>query len=444
MKLIHWYRLYKFASSGDGESLKEYAKMMPAEEAKSLRTKSPLLFKTISLLARFALRNKVSPKGEPIPKEHEKYYQESDLIFAKLLTLNLRVLENQSNWNVLNKIDNSSQGMFLAVEKEDDRYDGFEDALQWNTYYATALIRILPFYSGENARLIKRTINGLLDGIEQCFNDDHALIRHPLKSIKYDLEPISQDMVSGIAQLLLAVDEDDYINFPKLVDIKSKTIDVFTKSDYCLMYPDGTANSYDLSPNPIYNYPKSFIYTALRMIDGKFDSTDKSIVTSMLRIPPYEAKLPQDRSMYGTIVTMNALEAIALNDRDILLEAIEFGEYLANRSYELNPEIDSIMCSLYREAGYKTKMEEYAKRTIKGLSSCLDIGIEKSRDTQVIDPIKGNHPRPPKLRRVDDWFWQRRAYRTGNGTDKVANMVEIAGPLARVAPVYYYPIQPRK
>jgi len=444
MKLIHWYRLYKFASSGDGESLKEYAKMMPSKETKSLRTKSTFLFKTISLLARFALRNKKSPMGEPIPLEHKPYYNAGHSTFNDLLKLNHSIVLNQSNWNVLKHIDNNDTGLFVAVEKNNEIFDGFEDCLQWNTYYAASLIKLTSYYNGEQLKDINKTINDLLIGINSCFLDNGALIRHPLKSIDYDLEPISQDMVSGITQLLLTIDEKDYKKFPLLKTIKAKCIYTFTKSDYCLMYSDGEANSYDLSPNLIYNYPKSFVYTGLRMIDGKLDKTDKSIVTSLLRIPAYESKLPEKRSMYGNIVTMNALEAIALNNRELLLEAIAFGEYLANRSYELNPEIDSIMCSLYREAGYKTKMEEYAERTLKGLYSCLDIGVEKSHDTQDNDTVPGAHPRPPKLRRIDDWFWQRRAYGTGNGGSKVANMIEIAGPLARIAPVYYYPKRDEK
>jgi hypothetical protein len=436
MKISNMMNLYKFISEGDGESLKEYAKMMSASETAGLRT-GKWTFKVMSWIAWYYLRDKVSPKGEMIPKEHKAYYQTTDTTFNELLDLNLRIAENQKNWNTLDLLE-GKPGMFCGIDKDKEgKFGNFEDLLQWNSYYATSLIRLRKYYRGAELAEINATIQGLLLGVYKCITDD-AILRHPLEVIEYDLEPISQDMVSGLTQLLLSSTKEDYTTFPMLNNIKVKVVKVFTKTDYHLMYPDGFANSYDLAPNYVYNHPKAFVYAGLRMLDGKFNASDKSIVMSLLRIKPYSKDEPQHRSMYGAVVTLEALEAIALHDRDILLEAIQWAQYLVDSSYEQNAEFDSILCSLYREAGYKTRMELYAKRTLESLSSCLDIGVEKSSDTMARDLVPGTHPRPPVLRRNDDWFWQRRAYGTGAGSE-VCNMIEIAGPLSRIAPVMYYP-----
>lgn len=428
MKLIHLYRIYKYIKKGDHESLKEYSKSMSLEEVKGLRIKNRYVFRVISLIARFVLRNKVPPKGESIPTEHSIYY--SKVITGKLLTFNKQIADNQDSWNVLDKLD-GKDGMFVAVEKKHGKFDGFEDTLQWNCYYASALLKMDEYQ--DNSELIK----GLLKGTNACITEV-AIKRHPLDSIAYDLEPISQDMVSGLTQLLLMATEENYEKYPELQVIKNKVVQVFERSDYSLMYADGTVNSYDLKPNFIYNHIKMFTYVGLRMLTGEYNKWDRYVCQQMLRIMPYSTKEPQGRSMYGSVVGVNALEAIALNDRELLFDAIDWVQYLVDSSYELNPEFDSVMCSLYREQGYKTKMEDYSDRTVKGLSSMFSIGVEKPGNMQM-DIIKGNHPRPPLLRRNDDWFWQRRAYGTGVNSGKVCNMVEFSSPLARVLPVLYYP-----
>lgn len=429
MKLIHLYRIYKFVKNNDGESLKEYSKSLSLDEVKSLRIKNRYVFKIVSLLGRFYLRNKSPDKGEPIPKEHNKYYIVKP--WVELVLFSLDILYNQDRWNVL-KLD-GKEGLFVAVEEVDGKYDGFEDQLQWNCYYATSLIRQREYISVD----IDDYINRLLVGISYCITDN-AVKRHPLESIDYDLEPISQDMVSGLIQLLLVPTEQDYKDFPMLQTIKDRVAKVFKRSDYSLMYPDGTVNSYDLKPNFIYNHLKSFAYTGLRMVTGEYNDWDRYVVQQMLRIMPYSSNKPEDRSMYGSVVAVNFLEAIALSDRELLLDAIDWVQYLVDSSYEMNPEFDSVLSSLYREQGYKTRMEEYADRTVKGLSSMVDIGVEKPGNMKV-DTVAGNHPRPAVLRRNDDWFWQRRAYGTGVNTSSSCNMIEFSGPLARVLPVIYYP-----
>lgn len=434
MKLIHLYRIYKFVKNNDGESLKEYSKSLSLDEVKSLRIKNRYVFKIVSLLGRFYLRNKSPDKGEPIPEEHSRYYKIKPL--NELIEFSEKVMENQSSWNVLKLLDGKDEGKFLAVEKEHgDKFDGLEDALQWGSYYCTSLIRAREYY--EDKTLVDEMIKDLLVGISYCVTDN-AVKRHPLESIDYDLEPISQDMVSGLIQLLLVPTEQDYKDFPMLQTIKDRVAKVFKRSDYSLMYPDGTVNSYDLKPNFIYNHLKSFAYTGLRMVTGEYNDWDRYVVQQMLRIMPYSSNKPEDRSMYGSVVAVNFIEAIALNDRELLLDAIDWVQYLVDSSYEMNPEFDSVLSSLYREQGYKTKMEEYADRTVKGLSSMVDIGVEKP-GAMITDPIKGNHPRPAVLRRNDDWFWQRRAYGTGVNTSSSCNMIEFSGPLARVLPVMYYP-----
>ncbi len=111
--------LYKFISEGDGESLKEYAKMMSASETAGLRT-GKWTFKMMSWIAWYYLRDKVSPKGEMIPKEHKAYYQTTDTTFNELLDLNLQIAENQKNWNVLDLLEGKG-GMFLRYRQRQGR-----------------------------------------------------------------------------------------------------------------------------------------------------------------------------------------------------------------------------------------------------------------------------------------------------------------------------------
>ena len=435
MNLIHIYRMINFIKDNDGESLKEYAKAMTPEQTEGFRTRSKFLFWFVSIAFRYYLSKKPVPKGEPIPKAHEHYYKIKPL--STLIEFNEKVMGNQSDWNVLKLLDGKKDGMFLAVEKEHGtKFDGFEDALQWNTYYCTSLIRSREYRKDKT--LVDKTINDLLIGIDLSITDK-AIKRHPLESIDYDLESVSQDMTSGLIQLLLIPTQNDCVRFPRLLEIKEKVKQVFLRSDYRLMYPDGTVNSYDLYPNFIYNHVKCYCYIGLRMITGEYDERDRYIAQQMLRIPPFETQEPSGRSMYGSIVLVNAVEAICLNDRELLLDGIELVQRKVDSSYEWNAEIDSVMCSLYYEMGYKTNMEEYAERVLGVLSNMTEIGLEKNINNLQRDTVKGNHPRPPLLRKDDDWFWQRNGYRTGANRHDVMNMIEFSSPLARVLPTVYYP-----
>lgn len=454
MNPIHLFRIYKYMKNRDKEGLKEYSKSMPSKEVSSLRIKNRFLFKVISLIYRFFIydKKKIS-KGPTIPLHFLKFYEpiKGNNAVKIYMDKNYEILKNQNNWNILNLLDKDTEGMFLAVHKTpNNRFKGFADTLQWTCYYTASLLKLVEanMYVTEeelaHKELMEKTIKSMLVGIDKCITEN-AIKRHPLKSISYADQPISQDMVSGLLQLLLTPRPEQFEKFSMLEVIQKKVKKIFLRSDYHLMYPDGTVNSYDLKPNFIYNHIKCFSYIGLRMITREYNNRDKEICKQMMRMLPLEEKSPEKRSVYGLVVAVNSIEAIVNQDRELLLDAIDWLEAEVDSTYEINPELHSVLASLYRMQGYRTKTDFYINNVLGLLSTiALNKEVEKNaaffKEAADVEEVVGFRPRPPILRQNADWFWQRKGYvRGGVHTLETCNLIEYTNPLARVIDFVYYP-----
>lgn len=415
------YNLYKMQTTGHDEDAKEYSKHLPIDQAKDLRIGSNFVISAIAFFARRYMAKQTPNAGAKMP---DALYQEAFTLLTQQEYLDLAydsIIDIPINWNVLDMIDGDKGGdIFIAVDYHIDNkhYGDLEDSLQWQCYLAASIYRLLPIY---NKPELQSVYDGLVNGIARCFVDGD-IKRHPLKSIAYDLETISTDMIGGLA-IFCAVTKDSRIT--KLV------ADTFEKSDYFI--PN---TSVDMSPCLIWNQIRAMSYAFIRMTQGKLNSDDKSKVLDMMSIMPYDANPPQSRSIYGAVTACNLAEAIAIMDSDFAVPAIEFVKYQYESSNEMNPEFSSILANLYHLIGYKTDMENMIDITLRWSSQFK--GLDRKKNL-VLDGYDGTYPLPVKYRSSNDYYWQRTAYSTALDTSRDHPNVDLLSILSRALPLSYYP-----
>lgn len=425
------YELYKLQTTGRDEDAKEYSKHLPLDQAKALRINSNFVFQVVSYFARRYVSKQTPELGGVIPQalvdetfvilDQQEYL---DMAYAAVVSL-------RDSWNVLSAVDNDTSGdIFIAVDRhtdkstryQDNRYGDLEDSLQWQCYAIVAIYRLMPMFTGDKLVDIKGVYQSLLNGVYRCFQDGD-IKRHPLKSVMYDLEPISTDMVSGLA-LVCAVTRD--LHLTRLV------ASTFEQSDYFI--PN---TSIDLHPCLIWNPIRAMSYAAVRWCQGKLDEDDKQKVLDMMSIMPYDNKPTNSRSIYGAVTACTLAEALAYMDNDFRVPAIKFVKYQYESSNEMNPEFSGILTSLYHLIGYKTLMENMAEVTLKWAAQFK--GLNRTGNV-VIEGYDGTYPLPVKYRTSNDYLWQRSAYSNWKDESRDHPNVDYLSVVSRSLTTVYYPV----
>lgn len=311
------------------------------------------------------------------------------------------LIDIRDNWNVLTAVDKeNTPDIFIAVDKhtensqryQDKRYGDLEDSLQWQCLLAVGVYRLLPLFSADKQIEVFNIYQNLLKGVYRCFENDN-INRHPLKTVKYDNEPISTDMISALV-LLVAVTKD-----AKLTKLIS---DSFNYSDYFI-----PRTTIDLSPNLIWNPIRAMSYAGIRIIQGKLTESDKNKVLDMMSIMPYDKTPANERSIYGALTAVTLCEALGLLHEDFRIPAIKFITYQQESTHEMNPEWSGSLAVLHHHIGYKTLMEDNIELTLKWASQFKDLD---RINNEHLSEANRQFPLPLKFRTPNDYYWQRSAY----------------------------------
>jgi len=448
MKLLNLVQLYKIIKSGNSGDLKEYSKSMSPTEVKDLRVNRPIIFKVIRWILAFIVRNKKHNLANTVPTPSK--YLARDEYRSKLIEFNKTVIETIPSWNALSLDGIDNKYFVVLIRKADGRFDGFEDALQWSCYLATSIKRV--YRVTKDASLLTH-YNKLISGISSCIEakDYYAIKRHPISTIKKDLEPISQDMISGLVLLISEFDKD--ATNPIEVGIKLNFNSVMLHHDYRLMYPDGRTDSYDLAPNLIYNHIKSFAYSSIRMSQGMFSKNDAKVLKAMLQMLIPEAKPPYSRSWYGLVVAVNLLDAMmglypnnskqvdsVMSKQDFLHLALDFLRNQQASTPEIHPELESVLHRCYDLLGHKDGKKETSSRllSVLNLYPMFNLVEKHNGNHAMVDGYDGTYALTPHFRRPADYYWQRSAWSTGS-SDETHPSYEFSTAFARVLPFNYYP-----
>jgi hypothetical protein len=426
------YNLYKLQTTGKDEDAKEFSKHLPVDQAKELRIDSNFMFQVVSFFARRYINKQKPNVGNPMPTN---LYNEHMVLLGDKEYLDLAyetIINIRDNWNVLTAVDKEdTHNIFIAIDKHtplstrytDQRYGDLEDSLQWQCYLIAGIHRLLPLFDSERRSVLTNIKSNLMAGVYRCFTEDGNILRHPLKTVEYDLEPISTDMISGLV-LLYAVTEDEHLK--ELID------STFTKSDY--MIPGTTI---DLCPSLIWNPIRAMSYAGIRIIQGKLTKDDKQKVLDMMSIMPYDNKPANQRSIYGALTATTLAEALALLDEDFSIPAIKFTQYQYDSSLEMNPEWAGSLAVMYHRIGYKTLMENMTDVTLRWASQYRGL-IRKQNES--LDGYDGSYPLPLKYRTSNDYYWQRSAYSTWVDTSRDHPNLDLITILGKSLPFVFYPV----
>lgn len=457
MKLLNIIQLYKIIKSGNSGDLKEYSKSMSPEEVDMFRIKNPIIFKLIRWSVYYLTKDKIHNIGTT--RTTPSNLLSNSVTYEKnMLSYVDSILYTINDWNVIDKIDRSNQGTFITLDynTKTNQYDGFEDALQWTCYLAASISRIISVdYSKDRRDLYLE----LLKGVDKCLIVDankrkYVIRRHPLVTIKKDLEPISQDMISGLVQLIAHMEYfyDEEVNSLEKT-IKNKFNTIMEYHDYHLMYPDGTTNSYDLHPSYIYNHIKCFAYSAIRLSQGKFNKDDAKILRDMIQIHIPEDKPPYSRSWYGLVVAVNLIEAIiklystqkdpnvdkVMDKLDFTHLALDWLKYYRSSTPEVHPELESVLFTAYNTLGHKDGKKETSKNVLKWINGLYDNKVirKTNKEIKTLPVYNKEFALPPLFRHSDDYYWQRSAWRTGSSEEEHP-VFDYVTPFSRILPFIYY------
>jgi len=459
MKLLNIKQLYKIIKSGNSSDLKEYSKSMSPSEVDGLRVNNHFVFKIIRWIINYKFRNVKHNLGAAMPYDSSvtskvTAYTDSQLDYVK------SILDTIPQWDILSNIDGDktdAKYITLDYNMRKGEYDGFEDSLQWTCYLAAGIARTL--HTTQDQALV-RPLSDLLDGISKCLITDgkYAIVRHPSKVIEKDLEPISQDMISGVSLVITTLAYYNTHNVKiaeKITDIKNKYKAIMHHHDYHLMFADGTTDSYDLHPNYIYNHIRCFAYTSIRLIDGKFNKTDARILKEMLQMRLPEDKPPYERSWYGTVVAVNLLEAIlygysrlskshkkhvsgVMDELDFAHLGLDLLKFWRDSTPEVHPELESVLHVFYTKLGHKDGKKETTKRALPIINTLYDHNVlRKSFSTYVPYQPAGKRPYPPVSRMNQDYNWQRSAWHGGYDEEQHP-VFEYVTAYSRFLPFIYY------
>lgn len=458
MLLTNLYKLYSLIKSGDEETAKEYLKILPHDEKLALRFDSPNLVNLACWLASFKTDKMYdqSPIGE---NTHYHEYSTDDA--KKFFDHAKKIIQDiHDNWNAANIIDNRDDIFWLTLDKDQEGHlHGLEDSLQWTTYFIKALYSLRDKYDQDFQTTIDDLMLRSLKGVRECMYNDNGIRcirRHPIKSIHYDLEPISVDMISGIIPLL---DMEGDSTIPS--DVENAVRDVlynwhYTIFDNDFIIPGATSDisSHDLKPNVLWNYGKMLSYIGSKVINKVITSDDLTYMEAMLKIKPFNTELPWKRGgLWGTITSMNLANQLIKKTPEVKMQLIDFmDQNYKIYGYSGNAEFASLLCQGYQSIAYKTKMEEFAYRTLKEIEPFMTMefpvnGSQSNYGTIPCGKVGSQAPYPVNCRPRTDYMWQRNGYTlhsSGPFSSSDRNgwqhpSLDFLVPFARVSDVVYYP-----
>lgn len=454
MLITNLYKLYSLVKKGDDETAKEYLKILPKNDKLNLRIGSPFFFDAVCTLASFKT-NKMYDETSIGPDLGFKRYskEEAEVFFEHAKKI---ILDINENWNAAKIIDNRDDIFWLTLDKDHNGdLHGLEDSLQWTTYFIKALYNLRDKFDSEVEDIIDDLIYRSLKGVRECMyvdNGKDCIKRHPIKSVHYDLEPISVDMISGIIPLL-EMDSTSLPAKPMSMLINVLHIFYYTLHDNDFIIPGATSDidSHDLMPNILWNHSKMLSYIGTKSIVESVDEDDLTYMKALLKIKPFSGDEPQDRGgLWGTITSMNIANTLINRVNPVKIELIEFmDQNYSIYGYSGNAEFASLLCEGYQSIAYKTKMEEFANRTLNELEPFLDMEfpIDGSNATSKNVPRAGSSfPYVVSNRPRTDYMWQRSGYRkfypTNNPNDRNSwkhPSLDFLVPFSRIADVMYYP-----
>lgn len=456
------YQLYNLLKNGQEETAKEYIKVLPKNDMKKLRLSHPKLVNLMCSLASFKTDKMYD--ASPIPEYKQPIKTYTTLEVKPFFDHAAKVIDDiATNWNAAQIIDGRNDIFWLTLDKDaNGELHGLEDSLQWTSYFALALINLYDKFSHDpdTEDKIHDLLFRSLKGIQECFisyDTERCIKRHPIKAVKYDLEPISVDMISGLVPLvsLSAPMDLPSVIIQELTKVKTLMSLAFEENDFIIPGYRPSIHSHDLQPNVLWNYGKAMSYIGIKSEDCS--TADLSMLGALLKIKPFNSSEAKDRGgLWGTITAMNLANALIPFIESLNTNLVDFmDENYKIYNYSGNAEFSSLLCQAYQSIAYKSEMEDFAYLTLDTLAPFLDMEFPVNGAQAKIPAYtpSDNVPVPVSSRPRTDYMWQRNGYTaiqpgtTFPPSDRNSwqhPSLDFLVPFARVSDVVYYPFETLK